>query len=128
MTGAPEAVSKTKILAREDILGATDLVCEMVSVPEWGGCVIVKTLTAQGRDEFEQAVFGADQDKSIRMRNIRARTLSLCLVDDQGQRLFTEADIVALGEKSAKAMDRAFSVCQRLNALTEADIEELLKK
>lgn len=36
-----------------------------------------------------------------------------------------EADVKALGRKSALALNRVFEVAQRINGLTEEDMEEL---
>lgn len=113
-------------LTRELILGADDLVTELVEVPEWGGDVRVRTLTGAERDAFEMAVYTMRQKAGAAI-NIRALLVALCAVDDDGKRLFSERDAVQLGAKSAKALDRIFSVAQRLNGLTAADVDELAK-
>jgi hypothetical protein len=41
----------------------------------------------------------------------------LTLCDSQGDRLFDDSEIAALGRKSARALDRVFSVAQRLNGI-----------
>ena len=41
------------VLTREQILKADDMTTERVPVPEWGGEVLVKSLTGRQRDEFE---------------------------------------------------------------------------
>ena len=46
---------------------------------------------------------------------------------ETGKRVFTDDDADALGAKSAKPMQRLFSVARRLSALSEDDIEELVK-
>lgn len=114
------------LLTHAEIMGANDLVSEIVPVPEWGGDVRVRTLTGAERDAFEMAVFTMRQKAGTAI-NIRALLVALCVVDDEGKRLFSERDAVQLGAKSAKALDRVFSVAQRLNGLTTADVEELGK-
>ena len=42
-----------RILSREDIAQADDIVIEAVDVPEWGGTVLVKGMTGAERDRFE---------------------------------------------------------------------------
>lgn len=115
-------------LTRDQILGASDLDTERVPVPEWGGEVLVRSMTAADRDEFDQSMVASrGPDESANLRNVRARLVATTVVDAAGKRLFSEADIEALGAKSAKAMNRIYRVATRLNALDESDVEELAK-
>lgn len=117
-----------KYLSREDILGASDLQYEDVEVPEWGGTVRLRGLTGSERDEFEAGIVRRrGRDVEANLQNIRAKLVSLAAVDEDGKRLFSEADVAALGRKSARALDRLFSVAQRLSGLTDNDVEELAK-
>jgi hypothetical protein len=61
----------------------------------------------------------------MNLENIRARMLAYCALGDDGKRLFTDADAVALGQKSGAALDRCVKVAQRLNKLTEDDLKEI---
>ena len=114
------------LLSREQILGAVDLSFEDVAVPEWGGTVRVGMLMGAERDAFEQGLV-TRQGKKVQMHleNVRARLVALCVVDGEGQRVFKEEDVKALGRKSALALNRVFEVAQRINGLTEKDMEEL---
>lgn len=114
------------LLTKAQILGVADLVHEDVDVPEWGGAVRVQMLTGAERDAFEQEIV-TRQGKRVQMNlaNVRARLVALCLVDEEGQRVFGESDVKALGRKSALALNRVFEVAQRINGLTEQDMEEL---
>lgn len=118
-----------ELLTRDQILAADDLPRELVEVPEWGGAVLVRTLTGAERDQFEAQVveMRGRKIKSLNMANLRARLVSLCVVDEKGERLFTDADVKALGGKSAAALQRVFDVASRLSGLGEEDIEELEK-
>jgi len=42
--------------------------------------------------------------------------------------LFTDADVKALGMKSAVALQRVFDVAQRLSGITSDDVDELAKE
>jgi hypothetical protein len=110
------------ILTREAILSANDLKTEMVKVPEWGGEVIVSMMTAATRDAWEMSLVG-DGKGNFNTVNMSARLLSHCAVDEKGNRLFNDKDAEALGRRSAKAMNRCVRVIQRLNGLTDADLE-----
>jgi len=113
------------ILTREQILDAHDLKKIEVKVPEWGGSVFVKTLTATERDRFESAIY--HHKTKIKIANVRARLAALAVIDEKGVRLFTPDDIVALGKKSATALDRVFQAACKLNKMTPDDVEELEK-
>jgi len=112
------------VLNREAILKSDDLPRELVQVPEWGGDVYVSTLTGTQRDAFEQSMQG--KKGKLNLDNVRARFAVLTIVDDQGKRLFTDADVKALGEKSAAALDRVFAVAQRLNGFSNSDAQEII--
>lgn len=112
------------MLTKEQILAAEDVSSEVVSVPEWGGDVRVKMMTGTERDSWESSIVGTNGTQR-NLYNIRARLVALTACDDQGCRLFSDADLVELGKKSAKALDRVFAVAQKLNALSESDIKEL---
>jgi len=118
------------MLNREQILKANDLKTETVSVPEWGGDVLVRMMTGTARDKFEEQTFAAGRKKGkaeMSFDNIRARLVAAVVVDEAGNMLFTSSDIAELGKKSAAALDRIFSVAQRLNGFTKEDIDELAK-
>ena len=116
------------LLTRDAILGASDIQTEDVHVPEWGGTVRVKGLTAAQRDAFEaNAMKTRGKNVDLNFANIRARLAALSIVDESGATLFTPADVQALGEKSAAALERVFEACNRLNGIGQSDIEELAK-
>lgn len=118
------------LIAAATILAAHDMVTERVETPEWelDGYVLVASLTGADRDDFEAEMFeGKGPDRRANYRNLRARLLAPTLVDENGARLFADADIVALGQKNAAVLDRLFGVAQHVNGLGERDVEELVK-
>ena len=117
-----------KALTREQILGADDLKTESVKVPEWGGQVVVRELTGTERDTWESSVVKTHGTRvTIDSQNMRAKLAALCIVDDDGKRLFTEKDVVKLGKKSAAALDRVTDVARRLSRIGEDELEKLGK-
>jgi hypothetical protein len=109
---------------REQILAATDFDVETVDVPKWGVSVRVRTLTAAQRDQFEAGLTG---DGRGNLGNIRARLVCLCVVDDDGRRVFSDEDAHLLGTKSGLEVDKVFQVARRLNGMSAAAVEELEK-
>lgn len=114
------------LLTREAILAASDLKFEEVAVPEWGGTVRVATMSGWARDSFEQAMASA-RDESKFVPNVRARIVSLAVVDEKGELIFSESDIEALGKKSVVALERVYNAASALNALRAEDVEALEK-
>lgn len=116
------------LLNKEQILNADDIKTELVDVPEWadGGQVKVKALSGLERDEFEASIVDP-RTKSATTNNIRAKLLAVSIVDEDNNLIFSEGDIEALGQKSAKPLDRCFAVAMRLSGLSDKDVDELAK-
>jgi hypothetical protein len=112
------------LLSKDQILSADDLPFEDVPVPEWGGHVRIRTLTGFERDHFEASV-QRDPKGKRNLNNVRARLLALCLIDEDGTRMFAEAEIKALGAKSAKVLDHLLDIAKKLSGLTDEDVEEM---
>lgn len=113
------------LLKKEDILSRDDSKHLDVEVPEWGGTVRIATMSGFARDRFESSVMG--RNGSVNHVNIRAKLVAACLVDEKGDLLFDEKDVVKLGNKSAKALDIIFAHAQKLNGIGDEEIETLAK-
>lgn len=118
----------TKILSREDILKISDIKTELVEVPEWGGSVYVRGLTGTQRDLFEESILEQNGKKTrVKMKNARAKLVSLSAVDEDGKLVFSQTDIEMLGAKNAAALDRIYEVASRLSGISDEDMDELVK-
>ncbi len=115
-------------LSKEQILSSDDVIIESVHVPEWKGDVRVRGIKARELDDFQKKIIATNgKDVSANASNIRARLCALAIVDEDGKMIFTEADIKALGEKSAVAIDRVFTVARDLGGMKPEEIEEMAK-
>lgn len=113
-------------LTRDAILAVDDLIREEVRMPEWGGTVWVRSLTGAERDAWEMLAFTVEDGiAKANEDNVRARLAALTVCDEKGDLIFTIEDIEALGQKSATAMNRLYDAASRVNAVSNADIEEL---
>jgi hypothetical protein len=113
---------------RDQILSADDIQKERVSVPQWGFDVWVKALTGTERDAWENSIITQQgKNTNVSLINLRAKLLVMCIVDEDGKRIFADNEAETLGKKSASALNLLFETAQRLNALTEADEAELGK-
>jgi hypothetical protein len=113
-------------LTRNEILKANDLDRELVPVPEWGGDVYVRAMSGAERDKFESSLtINRGKNSTMNLANIRAKLAAMSICDESGKRLFDEADIQALGQKSAAALQRVFVVAQRLSGIGDDAVQEL---
>lgn len=117
------------MLSREDILGCDDLVRERVEIPEWNhGVVYVRVMTGAERDWLDAASLTTEgEPKSVeeRLAGWRGRLVAATACHEDGRSLFNLADAPALGKKAARALDRIVDVAQRLNAITQHEVEVL---
>lgn len=108
-------------LSKAAILAAQDCKVEKVEVKEWGGEVFVRTLSGAERDAFEES-YVENKTKSF-----RERFLVLTLCDENGTRLFTDAEVAELGKKNAIVLNRVFDKAWAVNALRTEDVDALGK-
>lgn len=118
-------------LKKVQVFDTEDRIFEDVEVPEWGGVVRVRSLMGAEKDAFEASVLvtkrvGKRLVQQPSYVNVRAKLVAQCVVDEDGQRLFGDEDIPALGRKSAAALDRIVEVAKRLNRMSEDDLDELV--
>jgi hypothetical protein len=113
------------ILNKAAILAANDQTLELVPVPEWGGEVYIRSMTAAERDAEERRIYDAQQNKkgSEGMANFRARFLARTLVDENGTPLFTMKEVDQLAAKSFVVIARLFEISQRINGVTKEEAE-----
>lgn len=114
------------LLGRDAILSASDATTEDVDVPEWGGTVRVRGQSGTERDHFESSMLvKRGKTRDVSLVNARAKLVSLSVVDENGERVFSDGDVVALGHKSAAALTRVYEIASRLSGLSNEDVDEL---
>lgn len=109
------------LLNKDQILGCIDLPSELVEVPEWQGSVKVRGLTADERDSVESEI------SEHGIKKFRARLCAMCIVDEEGNNVFSESEIDMLGRKSGVVLDRIAQVVTRLSGMTQEDVDQLEK-
>jgi hypothetical protein len=107
------------------IFKADDIKTVTVKVPEWGGEVIVKTMNATEKADFEMTINADGKNKNT--HKMREMAIVATVVDKDGKLLFTPADINKLSKKSGAALDRIFDVTDKLNRILASDVETLAK-
>jgi len=116
-------------LGRDQILTVDDTSeVELVPVPEWGGSIYVRTITAGEWDDFENGIVQVVDGEAQRANfdDYRARFASLVIGNEHGERLFSAEDIRALSKKSRHALDRVLEAGKRFNGVDREDEEALV--
>lgn len=122
-------------LTLSQILDANDRPIETVPIPEWGGEVCVRALTGDQRDRYDQ--YQADKrwpdkdenpEAEADWRGLRAMAVAMALCDEHGApQEATELQVLQLGAKNGKALDRVFDAVKRISGLS-ADAVETAEK
>jgi hypothetical protein len=106
---------------KESILAFNDVKIEKVFVPEWNFDVFVRSISAKQQDLW------MDEVRNKKAGNYQASFLVLCICDESGKLVFDRSDAEKLGEKSAAALNRLWSVASKINCLSEEDVKDLEK-
>lgn len=110
----------------QEILAMDDAEIVPVKIPQWkGATVYLRTMTCAERDSFEADV--STQDGHVIRGKLRTAVLCRTLCDQQGMRLFSEADLDGLAKKNGVVLERLFVLSQKLNRLRASDIKEMEK-
>lgn len=122
------------LLSKEQILAAQDRKEVIVSVPEWGGDVRLMEMSGEDRAHYMASIFkyGTNEKGEVTVEgdptNSDAKLLARSIVDEDGNRIFTEDDIVALGKKNGLVLDRLSTEANKLNALTPTAVDDAAGK
>lgn len=106
----------SKAMTRDEILGVKDLDPTAIEVPEWKRTVLVRALTGAERDKIEQIALDS-KNKASAMVNYRSRLVSMAVVNEAGESIFTEKDIGELSKKNAGALDRIAMEIHRISGI-----------
>jgi hypothetical protein len=103
---------------RDTALGADDLGFKFLNVPEWKVNLYIKKLMASERESWEE------HTEKAKYKKTRERLVVATCFDADHKQVFSLADMEALSQKSAKAIDRIFDCALALNGMRKKDLEE----
>lgn len=109
-------------LTAEAILEVADIRIERVAVPEWGGHVHIKALTAAEAERFSMGLIGKGGKASPKtLEGFSVRLVALGLCNAEGERLFTLNQTKKLSEKNGGVITRLSKRIAELSGMrTEA--------
>jgi hypothetical protein len=121
------------VLNRDQILSAKDRAQEVLSIPEWGGDVMITALSVRDRSLVlsEWSRLGAVQkdggDPAGAMLEIKLRLVALSVTDAEGVPLFTAEDMAELAKKSNQAIGAISDAAITLNKFFASATEDAAK-
>lgn len=112
------------IINKEQFLLKRPRAVKKVFVESLGGDVLISSITAKEKEDFEEWV-----GKSVKegTGNIRARMISLSVVDDKGERMFSDADVAEIGNNQNSVIEPLYDEIMSFNKFGKKDREELEK-
>ena len=121
----PTVAAGPRLLTRAAILAAPDTTYEDMEIPEWGGVIRVRSLTGTERDAYDSESYLASQQKGgTALDQFRVRRVAKCIVDENGLRVFSDADVAVLGEKNGSVIDRIDDVIVRLSGIGQDAVDK----
>lgn len=115
-------------LSREAFLRPAKVNVVEVPVPELGGSVFVKGMTAKDRSRFEtQFQLSSGKSNTRKMKEIRERLVIACLCDEEGVLLLQDSDVDAVGSQPAAVIERIVEAAQKVCGMSNDDVEDLAK-
>jgi hypothetical protein len=108
------------MLNRDSILQAQDLKTVDEPIPEWGGDIRLRILTAAERFAINTA---ATVDGKFDPAVFQTVLIEAAAVNEDGTPMFQPGDAAALRGKSAPAISRAFEAAAKLNGLGNAAVD-----
>lgn len=97
---------------KDEIIAARDSKREPLDVPEWGLRVWIRTITSVEQDSLADELYANGRKPG--MAELKTRTLALALVNEEGERVFTDAEAAALNDKNAIAVQRCYDKFEEL--------------
>lgn len=110
------------LLSKAEIETADARRFQDVEVPEWGGTVRLQVMSGQQLDEWEEWFSSQPRtDKgTVDQGGMRAKLVSMVLVDEAGMPVFTPEELNAKGKN---ALVRLFTIALSMNLIGDGDVE-----
>ena len=132
------------LLNRNQILEAKDIKTKVIPVPEWGGDIMIKQLSAKEYNDITMNMVNikkmaakqlskknADENledaiNEIAIKNQKILLIIKSVVDENMKPLFTEADLELLYQKNTNVIDKIIAEIEEFNAVSTEDTKKNL--
>lgn len=112
-------------LNREALTKKVEVAVAELPAPEFGGTVLVKGMTALERTDFERSLQVKGKASPVKMKVLRERLVVACVVDENRQPVFTEADIPLISQMPATFVERIVNKAMELCGMSSKDAKDL---
>jgi len=125
-------MSDPKLLSREEILGAPDREHKDVEVEGWEGSVRLIVMDGVSRDIFDSACAKSTKTNGAGtevqdISGLKALLLSMTIVDENFDRIFTKEDVGAINAKNGGIIQELFKESSALNKIGEEEVKSETK-
>jgi hypothetical protein len=113
-------------VGRDAILAFRHKAGSIHKVTAFGGVVYFKEWTSEERDNFESSlIVGRGKAQRVSTANIRAKMFvrSVCAAD--GKLIFSDEDAKEIGKLPAPEVEKVYAEIQKINSVSDEDVEEL---
>lgn len=100
-------------LSADEILGTEDLQPVPHKVPEWGGTVYIRQLSAAEGIKLAEFI-GSKTDKGA-----NAKVVAMCLCDKKGNRLFSHDQVERVQSKNLRVVNEVAQRCLVVNGIVK---------
>lgn len=114
------ALTRDEILAKRGVRQR-----KAVEVPGLGTVYVAK-FTARDRDRFEEIVTGGVPNR-VNLKNVRGQVMTLLCCNEDGTRMFTEADADACGELDSEVVQAVLDAGFEFNGIGGNPVEDAAK-
>jgi hypothetical protein len=117
------------LLNKQKLLERDELLTEKVEF-ENGDYVYVRQMTGHERDVFERSLYVMDANNkpTTKLDDFRAKLAVVTICDEEGKLLLDSKDFLLLSNSmSAAKLEKIINAAQKINAISEADKEALVK-
>jgi 5'-3' exonuclease len=114
------------MLSVDQILNAP-LATETVNIPKLKGDITIRELTGTERAAIELLSMDVKNNKELH-KKIKPMVAAYSIVDENGDRMFTDKQIPDLAKLSGTVLDKIAGVAERLAGMGPEDIPKAAKK
>jgi len=114
------------LLNKAAILTSSDKTTEAVDVPQWGGSVVVGSLTGQQAEVVRHQLRQVESGK-VKPGTWLAQVVCFGVLDENGMRMFADTDVAAIAAKRLDVLELLAEKILALSGMTDSAKEAIEK-
>tara|TARA_R100001230_G_C5583107_1_gene101438 strand:- start:131 stop:529 length:399 start_codon:yes stop_codon:yes gene_type:complete len=117
------------IASREALLKLCERRYSTVEIPERDISIRIQSLSEAEKSQYETCLI-AKNGRGImreRLQDATRRLIALCVVDEDGKRIFSNSDLSAIANLDSYISSRIYDACQEHCGFNKGDIDETVK-